>query len=144
MEYKKIVNYNTFEDGVFFGYVSIFTFEDSCEDIIINNAFKNNIKQKNIVPLLWQHKKDEVIGIVYNFKEDYMGLYVEGQINSKKYNKIYYFIKNNMINGLSIGYITNDFVFDKNGRRIIKSLDLIEISVVLSPANKFANIIYCK
>lgn len=122
MEYKKIVNYNTFEDGVFFSYVSIFNFEDSCEDIIINNAFKNNIKQKNIVPLLWQHKKDEVIGIVYNFKEDYMGLYVEGQINSKKYNKIYSFIKNNMINVLSIGYITNNFVFDKKGRRIIKSL----------------------
>lgn len=146
MEYsRKVKNYsNNLEEGVFFGYASIFNLEDSYEDIILNGAFKNISKQQNTIPLLWQHERGEVIGIVYDFREDYVGLYVEGQIDYTRYSKIYSFIRNNIINGLSIGYVVNDFTLDDKGRRVIKSLDLLEISVVLSPANKFANIIYCK
>lgn len=146
MEYSKVTeNYsNDSEKGVFFGYASIFNLKDSYKDIILNGAFKNTTKHKNTIPLLWQHKNDEIIGVVYDFKEDYVGLYIEGQIDYKRYNKVYSFIKNSVINGLSIGYVVNDSTFDEKGRRIIKSLDLLEISIVLSPANKLANIIYCK
>ena len=75
---------------------------------------------------------------------NYIGLYIEGKVNYVKYYKVYSLIKNNLLNGLSIGYIANKFTFDPKGRRIIKSLDLIEVSLVLSPANKLSNVIYCK
>ena len=144
LSYKKSLEKNTDEIGLFFGYASIFNLEDSCKDIIINKAFKDTITKNKTIPLLWQHDRNKIIGNIYNLREDYIGLYIEGKVNYVKYYKIYSLIKNNLLNGLSIGYIANKFTFNPKGRRIIKSLDLIEVSLVLSPANKLSNVIYCK
>lgn len=147
MEYKNTTTQNKFtnEDGKFYGYASIFNTVDSYNDIIINGAFKDTINDnaKNI-KLCWQHNADKIIGKFNLIKEDGIGLYVEGQIDIKNNKQIYSYVKNQLINGLSIGYTVNDCCFDKQGRRILKSVNLHEISVVSFPANKHSNILYCK
>ena len=138
-------NYN--KNAIFRGYAIIFNIKDSYNDVITNSAFKNSLLKgiKNI-PLLWQHNQDKQIGYFNNIIEDFVGLYVEGVIeNINKENKeIYSFIKNNIVNGLSIGYTVNDFKIDKKNRRVLTNINLKEISIVSFPANKLSSITYCE
>lgn len=141
---QNVENFYT-QQGTFYGYASVFNVEDSYNDIVLNGAFKNSLKNNNIknINLLWQHDKQKIIGNFSTIKEDSVGLYVEGKIIDTN-NQIYSYIKNGFVKGLSIGYRVNDFCFDKKGHRILKDVDLIEISVVSFPANKHSNITYCK
>lgn len=147
IEYKEIKSISD-KNGKFYGYASVFNVKDSYDDIILNGAFKDSLESKNIndIKLLWQHKKDKIIGKFNIIREDSVGLYVEGElenINNENIN-IYSYIKNRFINGLSIGYRVKDASFDNKGCRILKKVDLIEISLVSSPANKYSEITYCK
>jgi len=138
------------EAGRFSGYASIFNIEDSCKDIILPNAFKETLKQKNLkksIKLLWQHSPKEPIGYFDIIKEDNVGLYVEGKIllDVEKGKEAYSLIKSGAVSGLSIGYNVKKANFDKDkGVRIISEIDLWEISVVTFPANEYSNITYCK
>lgn len=146
MEYK-IYNINRINNnGFFIGYASIFNIEDSYKDLVLPNAFANSLKNKNLedIKMLWQHNPETIIGKYININEDYMGLKVEGQINLSNKNIVSDLIKNNYIKGLSIGYRVINADYDKKGRRILKNINLIEISLVKFPANKFAKIIFYK
>ncbi len=136
--------------GKFCGYASVFNIVDSYNDIILPTAFKNTIKSKNInsdIKMLWQHDQSKPIGYFEVIKEDSIGLYVEGQIllDIQQGREAYNLIKNKSVNGLSIGYTVKDFEYDtKNNTRIIKEIELFEISIVTFPANQYSNITYCK
>ena len=136
--------------GKFCGYASVFNVVDSYNDIILPSAFKNTINSKNIqedIKMLWQHKTDKPIGYYTLIKEDSIGLYVEGQIllDTQQGSEAYSLIKNKSVNGLSIGYRVKDAEYDiKNNTRIIKEIELFEISIVTFPANKYSNITFCK
>ncbi len=145
LEYKQSIKDISTQNGTFYGYASVFNVKDSYNDIILNGAFKNSLKHNNIknINLLWQHDKQKIIGNFNIIKEDSVGLYVEGKINNTNDN-IYSYVKSGFIKGLSIGYRVNDFYFDNKGNRILKDVDLIEISIVNCPANKHSNITYCK
>ncbi|GHU26728.1 hypothetical protein FACS1894152_1920 [Bacilli bacterium] len=135
------------ESGKFYGYASVFNTEDSQGDIILNGAFHRTLKNNNEnIKLLLQHDRNSIIGETILLREDVVGLYVEGRIYLEKQLgwNTFCFTKNNLLSGLSIGYRVNDFNHDAKGRRVIKSLDLFEISIVSSPANRFSRIIYCK
>lgn len=145
LEIKSINNY-----GKFCGYASVFNVVDSYNDVILPNAFKDSINSKNIkndIKMLWQHDSGKPIGFFNVIKEDSIGLYVEGQIllDIQQGQEAYSLIKNKSVNGLSIGYVVKDCEYDiKNNTRIIKEIELFEISVVTFPANKYSNITYCK
>lgn len=124
----------------FCGYASIFNVVDSYNDIILNGAFKNSIKQ-NKINLCWQHDPTKIVGNINILCEDSVGLYLEGDITKEN---VYSYVKSGFVNGLSIGYNVNRCYTDKKNRRIIEEIDLKEISIVQFPANKHANITYCK
>lgn len=134
---EKQINNN---EGFFCGYASVFNVTDSYNDIILNGAFKNSIKQNNI-SLCWQHDINKVIGNITTLREDSVGLYIEGKIDTEN---IYKYVKSGLIYGLSIGYNVNKCHFDNKNRRVLEDIDLKEISIVYFPANKHANITYCK
>lgn len=133
--------------GQFSGYASVFNIIDSYNDIILPQAFKNSLNNNKEVKMLWQHQQDKPIGYFTTIKEDSIGLYVEGQIllDLQQGLEAYKLIKNRGVNGLSIGYCVKQAEYDsKNNTRIIKEIDLFEISIVTFPANKYSNITYCK
>ena len=146
MEYKtiKINNFDT-EKGTFYGYASIFNVEDSYNDIVLAGAFKDSLILKNTkdIKMFWQHNQKMEIGKYIDIHEDQIGLFVEGQIDIVNNYKNYSLVKNNFVNGLSIGYKADKFKFDKKGRRILEKINLLEISLVKFPANKLSNITYC-
>ena len=81
------------------------------------------------------------IGKFTKIIENFEGLYVEGIINvdNDLKRKIYILLSNYFLNGLSIGFRVKKYHFE-NEKRIIEDADLLEISLVKNPANKFSKL----
>lgn len=136
------------DSGAFTGYGSVFGVKDSYSDIVIKGAFTKSLnmwKEKGRLPaLLWQHKMDEPIGYYTKMVEDDNGLYLEGQLlidDDPLAKRAHAHMKAKSLSGLSIGYILNDYDYDKEKSAfILKDIDLWEVSVVTFPANDEARI----
>ena len=133
--------------GKFEGYGSVFGNKDLGNDVIEKGAFSNSLKRKkpNQVKLLYQHKTDMPIGVFEEIKEDGHGLYVKGKLalQTQAGKEAYELMKMGALDGLSIGFKVNpDMVsYDKRSRkRLIKEVDLMEISLVTFPMNPKATV----
>ena len=143
---KKYYNFELKESveqkGIFTGYASVFNNIDSDNDVIVKGAFSNSLAKRKI-KLLWQHKTDEPIGLILEANEDDTGLYVKCQINleTEKGAETYSNLKMGILDKMSIGFKTLDYELDKTkGVRILKEIDLYEISIVTFPANDMAEV----
>lgn len=129
------------ENGYFTGYASVFDNADSQRDVILAGAFASAAGKPNKIKLLWQHDVIQPIGKVEYVEEDDYGLYVEALLllDVQKGREAYSLLKNKAISGLSIGYNVKDSIYDyDSGLRLIRSIDLYEISLVTFPANEMA------
>ena len=138
---------NEEEPGVFSGYGSIFGNKDLGGDIIVEGAFAKSIGRKGAkaVKLLYQHKSDEPIGVFDEIVEDSRGLKVKGRLamGTQRGREVYELMKMGALDGLSIGYRVNPkgVEYDEKGKtRLIKSVDLMEISAVTFPMNPRARV----
>ena len=135
------------ENGIFKGYASVFDVMDNHMDVVVKGAFVNALAKNKDIKLLWQHKVDEPIGVFTDIREDEKGLYVEGQLllDVQRANEAYALLKSGAIDGLSIGYTVKDYeIDDETGIRILKEVDLWEISLVTFPANSHASVVTVK
>ena len=146
------------ESMTFSGYGSVFGNVDAYDDIVEKGAFKETlaeIKKTGTWPaMLSQHggwgvtsQDNTPVGIWTDMKEDDHGLYVEGKLaDTERGRELYTLMKMQprpAINGLSIGFRIKDSceeVRDGKSIRILKSVDLVEVSIVSFPANKEATI----
>jgi hypothetical protein len=91
--------------------------------------------------MLWQHNSDEPIGVWENLHEDGKGLKGTGRfvLETTRGKEAYALLKAGALRGLSIGY--REIEAEPDGAvRLLKKLDLMEISVVSFPANTRARI----
>jgi len=135
-------NYGTFE-----GYGSVFGNKDLGNDVIEAGAFAKSLKKRKPqnVKLLYQHKSDMPIGVFDEIKEDEHGLVVKGRLALKTQAgaEAYELLKMGALDGLSIGFRVNpkEVSYDKRGnKRIIKEVDLMEVSLVTFPMNPQATV----
>jgi HK97 family phage prohead protease len=122
------------------GYGSVFGNKDAGGDIIMPGAFKDCTRKPK---MLWQHDPSQPIGAWDEMREDDNGLFMKGRISKKatKGAEIAELVKMGAIEGLSIGYRTQEYEMDEaNGTRKLTKLDLWETSVVTFPMNELANI----
>ena len=125
------------EDGSFHGIASVYGVEDLGGDVIDRGAFKKTIAENSVVPILWQHKSDEVIGegiikehqgkILIDAKLD-----LEDETAKKAYGKM----KRRLVKGLSIGFQTVKSTWEEVEGRMVRhigELKLWEVSVVTFP-----------
>ncbi len=126
------------EEGQIEGYGAVFGNVDSYGDVIEPGAFMETLGMRK-PKMLYQHRMEDPIGVWDEYKEDSRGLYMKGRIVTKstKGRDAYELVKAGAIDGLSIGYITRDYAMEGNNRRL-KSVDLIETSLVTMPANSEA------
>lgn len=134
---------NEEKDGTIIGYGAVFGNLDSHKDIIKQGAFKSSLEKKNSndVAMLWQHKSDTPIGVWESIYEDQHGLRMKGRIitESDQGRNAYALIKGGAVKGLSIGYrVYKDGASWKKTHRELKSLDLMEVSIVTMPSNEQA------
>jgi hypothetical protein len=135
------------EKGMFSGYGSIFNNKDLGNDVVLAGAFAQSIGRKGAkaIKLLYQHKQDEPIGVFDEIIEDQKGLKVKGRLamGTQRGREVYELMKMGAIDGLSIGYRVDDKGYDydkRRRRRMLKSVDLMEISAVTFPMNPKARI----
>jgi len=135
------------EYGEFEGYGSVFGNKDLGNDVIEKGAFAKSIRRRKAkgVKLLYQHKSDMPIGVFDEIKEDEHGLVVKGRLALKTQAgaEAYELLKMGALDGLSIGFRVNpkEVSYDKRGgKRIIKEVDLMEVSLVTFPMNPQATV----
>jgi hypothetical protein len=120
------------------GYGAVFGNLDSTNDIIIAGAFAKSIGRRQI-KMLYQHDSDDLLGFWDVVREDSKGLYVEGNIaNTSLGNDVYELAKAGALDSMSIGYSVDLCEYDSGGTRILKEIDLWEVSLVTFPANEKA------
>jgi HK97 family phage prohead protease len=129
------------------GLGAVFRNRDLGGDIIAPGAFAKSLKnpKQAVRPMLWMHKPDAVIGRWDSMQESDDGLMVKGVLaDTDLGNEIHTLLKMEAVRGLSIGYSVEDFSYDKSGARILKEIDLWEVSVVSMPMNPLAQIQHVK
>lgn len=125
------------EDGTFVGVASVYGVEDLGGDVVDKGAFKKTISENPVVPILWQHKPDEVIG-EGSVKEWQGKVLIEGKLDLEDTTaqKVHGKLKRKLIKGLSIGFSTIKSTWEEiEGRMVrhISELKLWEVSVVTFP-----------
>jgi len=133
--------------GVIKGYASVFNVTDGHRDQVSKGAFQKTLRAWKIMggapKMLWQHSQREPIGVWKTLHEDERGLYVEGQLllNVRQGREAYELIKYGALEGLSIGYrLIKGSVDPIRKIRILKDIDLLEISLVTFPSNSLARV----
>lgn len=151
-EFKVMSELEDTEDkGVFEGYGSIFGNKDLGNDVVEVGAFTKSLRKRkpNQVKLLWQHKQDQPIGVFESIKEDGDGLQVKGRLalGTQQGREAFELMKMGALDGLSIGYKAdpNKQAYDeRRKRRMLKEVDLMEISLVTFPMNPKARVVSVK
>lgn len=127
------------------GHGSIFRNRDLGDDIVMPGAFKKTLshhKASGSLPLMfWMHDPSQVPGVWKEMSEDRDGLYVKGElVDTQLGNEMRTLLQKKAVRGLSIGYRTIDSEFDKDGNRLLKEIDLWEVSIVSLAMNPLAQI----
>lgn len=123
--------------GRFSGDAATYGNVDLIGDIVLPGAFNRCIAEKGThYPLLWSHNMSDVIGS-FDVKDTEASLRIEGSFNMdvQRGREGHALLKRGDLNGLSIGYIVKDYDYDSEGHRLLKELELIEVSVVAFPCN---------
>ena len=132
------------DEGKFSGYASTFGNEDLVGDIVQKGAFtKTLLKGAESVQMFYQHDSTKIIGEYTKLVEDEKGLFFEGQLYIKDIQlarETHFLMQKRKIKAVSIGYRIESKSFDGDGRRLLKQVDLEEISPVTFPANPQASI----
>jgi HK97 family phage prohead protease len=136
------------DDGTIEGYGSVFGVVDDWDDVVAKGAFTASLaehKAAGTMPaLLWQHDSDEPIGVWTEVFEDAKGLKVKGKLclDTARGKEAYALLKMGALNGLSIGFRTvpGTSTYNDDGVRVVRQVDLWEVSVVTFQANKAATV----
>lgn len=133
------------DSGVFEGYASTFGERDLGGDIVVAGAFTKSLKARGAkgVRMFADHDSTKRIGVWTDISEDQTGLYVKGQLLTEKEigRDAYIDLKNGALDGMSIGFRTKSDSYDgRRKARMLKEVDLLEISLVSFPMNENARV----
>ncbi|GEM_PF-1155539 len=130
------------EEGSFHfeGYASTYDNEDRDGDKMLKGCFDTSVKGKSVIPMLFNHDRNSVIGKL-EIEADEKGLLAKGFFNladSLAVN-VYELMKMGALNSMSIGFLVKDYdPLDKDrpfGGWAIKEAEVVETSIVTVPSN---------
>ncbi|MCB5410009.1 HK97 family phage prohead protease [Pseudogemmobacter faecipullorum] len=121
------------------GYASLFGLCDQGGDVVGPGAYSASLgriaKRGGKVRMLWQHDPTRPIGLWEEVREDGRGLWVSGRLLTgvAQAHEAAVLLEAGAIDGLSIGYRTIAAERDAKGRRVLREIDLWEVSLVTFP-----------
>lgn len=133
----------------FEGHGSVFRNVDLGGDIVVPGAFKRSLAQHkasgSLPPMFWMHNPDQVPGVWKEMREDERGLFVKGElVDTQLGNEMRTLLQKKAVRGMSIGYRVTDIDFDDDGNRLLKEIDLWEVSIVSLAMNPLAQVTAAK
>jgi HK97 family phage prohead protease len=123
------------------GYASTFsTTPDATGDVVERGAFLASLGKRK-TRLLWQHDLGKPIGRELELREDGRGLWGRWSIvPTAQGREARELLAAGLIDSFSIGYTPTDYGFRADGTRILKAVELFEVSLVTIPANAGATV----
>jgi uncharacterized protein len=119
------------------GYASLFGVPDLAGDIVERGAFAASLKAipARAIAMLFQHDPSRVLGHWTDAREDSEGLWMQGLIdpNHPAAASVLRLIRSGNADGLSIGFRALNAHPRPTGGRILKTIDLREVSIVTFP-----------
>jgi HK97 family phage prohead protease len=123
------------------GYVSTYGNVDHGGDVVLHGAFDNCLAAKAPVRFLYGHDTKQVLGTPLELRSDDTGLHGRFKISQTQLGRdIHTLLKDGALDSFSIGYIPTDVEFNDGGERLLKSVDLLECSIVAMPMNEHATV----
>lgn len=118
------------------GLVSTFGNVDLGGDVVHRGAFADSLKSGAPVRFLYSHDPASVLGTAAELRETDAGLYGRFKISRTRLGQdVHTLLHDRAIDSFSIGYLPKTFDFDDDGVRHLKSIDLLECSLVSMPMN---------
>lgn len=129
----------------FEGYGSVFGNVDHGGDVVMPGAFSDSLKghkEAGTMPLMyWMHQSDQVPGVWLDMAEDRKGLYVKGEVLDTALGRdVRILLEKKAVRGLSIGYRPLEADWRSDGVRMLKEVDLAEVSIVSMAMNPLAQV----
>lgn len=119
------------------GYASLFGVPDRAGDVIAPGAFRRTLSRRRAgaLPLLWQHRPDEVLGRIVYIAEDRRGLFVRAALEGgvARAREALALMRSRTLTGLSIGFRPVRARALKHGQRLLTEIELWEVSLVTFP-----------
>jgi hypothetical protein len=135
----------------FEGHGAVFGNVDLGGDVILPGAFKRTLaehKANGTFPaMFWMHDQTRIPGKWLDIAEDDRGLPVKGALASTDLGKeVHTLLKMDAVGGLSIGYrpAPGGVEYDDDGVRLLKEVQLFEVSIVAIPMNPKAQVAHVK
>ncbi|MEM6603132.1 MAG: HK97 family phage prohead protease [Pseudomonadota bacterium] len=124
------------------GYACRYHYKDDGHDILLPTILNDIPVQAGEIKMLYQHDAARPIGRWHDIENRPDGLYVKGHISQSHPDgqMVAALLQDNIIDGLSIGFITKKAYQRKDGARIIQAIDLREVSLVTFPMQKQARL----
>lgn len=123
------------------GYVSTYGNVDHGGDVVMHGAFDASLDAKTPVRFLYGHDSHSVLGTALELKSDDQGLFGRFKISQTQLGRdVHTLLKDGALDSFSIGYIPSDVEFDDAGTRLLKSVELLECSLVAMPMNPKATV----
>lgn len=123
----------------FAGYAALFDIADAGKDTIRHGAFARTLAaRKTPLPLYWQHRPDQPIGLIEQIAEDARGLRVIARIDRRE-SRAARLLSQGQVNGLSFGFRTRAARQSEGGRELLE-IDLFEVSLVTHPLQHGARV----
>lgn len=133
----------------FDGFGAVFGNVDRGGDVVLPGAFARTLKEHKAAgtmpAMFWMHQKDQVPGVWLDMKEDREGLYVKGEILETTLGRdVRTLVQRKAVRGLSMGYVPEEVDYDRDGNRLLKQVELVEVSIVSLAMNPLARIEHVK
>jgi len=123
----------------FAGYAALFGTPDAARDTIVPGAFAATLARRSApLPLLWQHRPDQPLGVIELAREDARGLRVIARIDNPN-SRAGEFLRTRSVSGLSFGYRATAARQTPQGR-VLEAVDLFEVSLVTHPLQHGARV----
>jgi HK97 family phage prohead protease len=123
----------------FAGYAALFDIADAASDTIRRGAFAKTLAARiTPLPLYWQHRPDQPIGVIEHAAEDARGLKVIARID-RAGSRAAQLLAQGKVNGLSFGFRTRAARPSAAGRELIE-IELFEVSLVTHPLQHGARV----
>lgn len=138
--------FSTDSTGELSGYGAVFGNLDAAGDVIAPGAFARSLAEHRAAgtapAMFLHHDVTRPVGVWTDLREDDRGLLVAGRLtlDARDGADAHALLRSGALNGLSIGYRVRDFDRRPGGGRLLKDIELVEISIVSLPANTQARV----
>lgn len=132
------------DDGAIEGKAWEFAKPDRIGDMIEPAAFKGAALP---LPMLFGHDQNDPVGVWEALEEAKGALVVKGRLlveDVARAREVRALVRSGAVRGLSIGFVTRKAVARAGGGRTIKSLELVEVSLVTLPMHPGARVTSAK